>query len=83
MLSPCLEHHTPSAIITEAEFLPQLLELVYDMKEDSHYPIIVVGEPRVKVNQAVHIFKWEDVERQGAQLQQIPPVASGEFYCGS
>ncbi|KAF7796891.1 hypothetical protein EIP86_008076 [Pleurotus ostreatoroseus] len=82
LLSPCLEEHTPSAIITEAEFLPQLLELVYDMKEGSHYPIIVVGEPKVRADQAARLLKWEDVERQGAQLPELPPIVSGECRYG-
>ncbi|KAJ3559882.1 hypothetical protein NM688_g72 [Phlebia brevispora] len=76
LLSPCLESHPPSAIITEAEFLPQLLELVYDIKEGSHYPIIVVGEPKIKVDDNMRVFKWEDIERRGAQLPEVPPTAS-------
>lgn len=79
LLAPCLEQHTPSVIIAEAAFLPQLLELVYDMKEGTHYPIIVVGEHNVKAKQTARLLKWEDVERQGAQLQEVPPTAPGEF----
>ena len=33
LLSPFLDSHPPSAIITDAEFLPHLLELIYDIHE--------------------------------------------------
>lgn len=79
LLSPVLDHHPPSAIITHAEFLPQLLELVYDTSEGSHHTIIVVGEPNHKVTQGVQarILKFEELERQGAVLEPVQPSTSG------
>ena len=81
LLSPFLDHHPPSAIITDAEFLPHLLELIYDADGDSHHTVIVAGELPTKLSQGleqVRILKWDDIERQGAQLQQIPVATSGE-----
>ncbi|GJE86971.1 acetyl-CoA synthetase-like protein [Phanerochaete sordida] len=79
LLSPVLETHPPSAIITEAEFLPQLLELIYDTNEGSHHTVIVVGEPNVKnvqgLNQ-VRVIKFSDLEKEGAQLDQLAPSAT-------
>lgn len=73
LLSPLLDSHPPSAIIAEAELLPHLLELVYDSKETSHHTIIVVGAFNAKLDtHTVRILKWEDVEREGAQAQEIP-----------
>lgn len=80
LLSPVLESHPPSAIITHADLLPSLLELVYDTHEGSHHTIIVVGEPNNKVIQGlpVRVLKFEDLEREGALLEAVPPTAPGE-----
>lgn len=81
LLSPFLDHHPPSTIITDAEFLPHLLELIYDTNEGSHYTVIVHGELPAKLSQGlgqVHIVKWDDIERQGANLQQVPASSPGE-----
>jgi hypothetical protein len=44
LLSEVLESHPPSAIVTHASFLPQLLELIYDSAEGEHHTVIVVGD---------------------------------------
>ncbi|KAF9246574.1 hypothetical protein BU15DRAFT_85321 [Melanogaster broomeanus] len=44
LLSRVLEAHPPSAIIVGADFLPHVLELIYDAREH-HHKIIVVGQP--------------------------------------
>jgi long-chain acyl-CoA synthetase len=82
LLSSVLDNHPPSAIITEAEFLPQLLELIYDTNEGSHHTVIVVGEPDVKFARSlgqVRVVKFSDVERQGIESEQLPPTATGMF----
>ncbi|RPD65968.1 acetyl-CoA synthetase-like protein [Lentinus tigrinus ALCF2SS1-7] len=72
LLSPVLESHPPSLIITEAAFLPHLLELIYDSNESEHHTIVVVGDvamanlPQVQ-NKILH---WDDIERQGAALDK-------------
>jgi long-chain acyl-CoA synthetase len=77
LLSPVLDAHPPSAIITDATLLPQVLELIYDSAEGSHHTIIVVGEPDPQVVSKVsgqgqaRLFKWTDVESQGAKMEAI------------
>lgn len=75
LLSPVLESHPPSAIIVNAKFLPQLLELIYDSRETGHHTVIVVGETQGKypANAAdqVNILNWADVEREGAKSEKI------------
>jgi long-chain acyl-CoA synthetase len=70
LLSPILDTHPPSAIITHAEFLPTLLELIYDAGEEGrHHTIVVVGEPSsnvmASVASKVRVLVWTDVEREG------------------
>ncbi|KAI0374715.1 acetyl-CoA synthetase-like protein [Pilatotrama ljubarskyi] len=73
LLARVLESHPPSVIITQADFLQQLLELIYDSNESSHHTIVVVGDigslklPRVN---NVRIVKWEDVEHEGASADK-------------
>ena len=76
-----MDHHPPSAIITNAEFLPHLLELIYDTNDDSHHTVIVVGELATKVTQGLghtRVLSWTEIERQGTQLQQIPGSPAGK-----
>lgn len=80
LLSSVLENHPPSAIITEAAFLPHLLELIYDSHESSHHTVIVVGEPSTKYAQGlnqIRILKFAELEVQGAQLEQVSPPSPG------
>jgi long-chain acyl-CoA synthetase len=75
LLSPILESHPPTAIITHAHFLPNLLELIYDANESEHHTVIVVGDfdPKVlaKAGKTTKVLKWTDVEREGAQGETI------------
>lgn len=76
LLSPVLETHPPSAIITHAEFLPNLLELIYDAGEEGrHHTIVVVGEPSpsvmASVASKVKVLVWADVEREGIKNSKI------------
>ncbi|KAH9854063.1 acetyl-CoA synthetase-like protein [Lenzites betulinus] len=85
LLSPVLDRHPPSAIITQAEFLPHLLELVYDSNEGSHHTIIVVGDidsvalPR---STNVKIVHWDDIERGGAAADKpaLPALNPEEVF---
>src|SRR5579863_10513507 len=49
LLSPVLESHAPSAIIVDGSILPQALELIYELNEDEHHYIVVVGETDEKM----------------------------------
>ncbi|KAH7916000.1 hypothetical protein BJ138DRAFT_763261 [Hygrophoropsis aurantiaca] len=81
LLTRVLEDHPPSAIITDASFLPHVLELVYDAR-DSHHKIIVVGQQagnmHPKSAAAAEIIGWADVEAQGAQITSTAPVRQSE-----
>ena len=82
LLSSVLENHPPSAIITEAEFLPHLLELIYDSHEGSHHTVVVVGKPTAKYAQGVNqirVIEFTELERQGAQLDQVVSPSTSEF----
>ncbi|KAJ8475403.1 hypothetical protein ONZ51_g6581 [Trametes cubensis] len=74
LLSPVLDSHPPSAIITQASLLPQLLEHIYDSNESNHHTIVVVGDidslnlPRLN---NVKIMRWEDLERQGTSIEKV------------
>jgi hypothetical protein len=76
LLSPVLESHPPDAIITNAELLPQILELIYDAGDRSgNHTIIVVGEPSVQamasVASNVNVLKFSEVEREGVRVEKI------------
>ncbi|KAF7322810.1 Acetyl-CoA synthetase [Mycena chlorophos] len=76
LLSSVLEAHPPSAIITHAFMLPQILELIYDAGETNrNHTIIVVGEPSAQamatVASSVKVLLWTDVEREGVRVQKI------------
>ncbi|TRM61829.1 hypothetical protein BD626DRAFT_404925 [Schizophyllum amplum] len=74
LLDPVLEQHPPSAIITHAEFLGSILELIYEAGEHEHHTIIVVGEPSPRVMASVasrvKVLNFEDVEREGFRVEK-------------
>lgn len=90
LLSPVLESHAPSAIITHAFFLPQLLELIYETdKRTTEQIIIVVGEPTQQalssVASNVKILRFADLEREGVKVDKIlsplpSPSLSSNIY---
>lgn len=69
VISPVLERHPPSVIITNAELLQHLLELIYDAHESEHHTIVVTGDVSgVKLPKVDHvkILMWDDIEADGA-----------------
>ncbi|KAK0210546.1 hypothetical protein DFS33DRAFT_1293946 [Desarmillaria ectypa] len=76
LLAGILESHPPTVIVTHAELLLQLLELIYDAGEsEQHHIIVIVGEPSAqamaRVASKVKVLKWEDVEREGVKTEKI------------
>ncbi|KAF7363278.1 Acetyl-CoA synthetase [Mycena sanguinolenta] len=76
LVASVLESHPPSAIITHASMLTQILELIYDAGEGSrNHTIVVVGEPSpqamASVASKVNVLKWSDVEREGIKVEKI------------
>ncbi|KIM48939.1 hypothetical protein M413DRAFT_438115 [Hebeloma cylindrosporum] len=76
LLSPVLDSHSPSAIITHAFLLPQLLELIYDSPDrQSQHILILVGEPSTQamasVASNVTVLKFADLEREGFKVEKI------------
>ncbi|THH09235.1 hypothetical protein EW146_g8735 [Bondarzewia mesenterica] len=76
LLSDVLEIHPPTAIVIDASFLSNVLELIYDSNEVSHHVVIVVGEPDSKAlaTAARHIklVRWADVEAEGQNGPELP-----------
>ena len=74
LLSRVLEDHPPSAIIVGADFLPHVLELIYDARERDH-KVIVVGRTdtdiRPKAASEVQVLNWTQVEADGAQVANV------------
>lgn len=83
MLSPVLESYAPSAIITHALFLPQLLELIYETEEKrtTEYIVVVVGEPTPQAMSSVasniKILSFANLEREGVKVEKaLSPLPS-------
>ncbi len=69
VISPVLESHPPSVIITNAELLQHILELIYDAHESEHHTIVVTGDINgLKLPKLDHvkILMWDDIEADGA-----------------
>ncbi|KAF8163006.1 hypothetical protein B0H34DRAFT_650803 [Crassisporium funariophilum] len=87
LLSPVLESHPPSAIITHGFLLPQLLELIYDSGErTTEHIIVVVGDPSpqamASVASNVKVLKFAELEREGNKAEKIlsaPPKPNDVF----
>ncbi len=82
LLSEVLDEHSPTAIIAHADFLPQLLELLYDANEETNHTIIVVGQPDAKLARQirqVRVLQWDDIERQGAQSEPVEVPTPGWY----
>jgi len=77
LLSPVLESYAPSAIITHAFFLPQLLELIYETEEKrtTEYIVVVVGEPTPQAMSSVasniKILSFANLEREGVKVEKV------------
>jgi long-chain acyl-CoA synthetase len=82
LLTPVLESHLPTAIITHAELLSEILELIYDAGDRSgNHTIIVVGEPSpqamASVASTIKVLKFPEVEREGVRVEKsISPLPS-------
>lgn len=78
LLSRVLETHPPTAIITDADFIPLLLELIYDAREYDHKIIVVgkyEGNHHPKTAKQVEIIPWAQIETDGANITES--VAAG------
>ena len=77
LLSPVLQSYAPSAIITHAFFLPQLLELIYETEEKrtTEYIVVVVGEPTPQAMSSVasniKILSFANLEREGVKVEKV------------
>ena len=76
LLPTVLESYPPSAILTHALLLPQLLEHIYETSEQSvEHTIIVVGEPSAQtmasVASNIKVLKFTEVEREGVKVEKI------------
>ncbi|KDQ33577.1 hypothetical protein PLEOSDRAFT_1091549 [Pleurotus ostreatus PC15] len=89
LMSPVLEAHPLSVIITHAEFVSHILELIYDADGQQQYTIIVVGEPTSKtlasVSSKVKVLLWSDVERDGTRADKAfaPQPKPSDVYTTS
>lgn len=83
LLGPVFESHSPTVIIADAELLPRLLELIYEVGERSgNHTVIVVGEPSpqamASVASTIKVLKFSEVEREGVRVEKsIGPLPSG------
>jgi long-chain acyl-CoA synthetase len=84
LLSPVLESHPPTAIIVDGNFLPHLLELIYELHELVHHFIIVVGEADEKIvseaSKRIKLVLWTDLEAQGKVAEPINSSAPGNSH---
>ncbi|KIK08144.1 hypothetical protein K443DRAFT_672626 [Laccaria amethystina LaAM-08-1] len=76
LLPAVLESYPPSAILTHAFLLPQLLEHIYETSEQSvEHTIVVVGEPSAQamasVASNIKVLKFAEVEREGVKVEKI------------
>lgn len=80
LLGPVFESHSPTVIIADAELLPRLLELIYEVGERSgNHTVIVVGEPSpqamASVASTIKVLKFSEVEREGVRVEKsISPL---------
>ncbi|KAF8634354.1 hypothetical protein AX15_000965 [Amanita polypyramis BW_CC] len=86
-VSSIFDKYRTSAIVTNAEFVPHLLDLIY--KSDArtnNYTIIVVGEVDYRIATGIvsnlRILRFNDVERDGYRMDKVlvpAPSASDVF----
>jgi hypothetical protein len=80
LLSEVLETHPPSAIVTDASFLPQLLELIYDSAEGEHHTVVVVGDTvSTSGPEHVKLFKWAELELDGSSGAPVETSRPGRY----
>ena len=79
LLAEVLDNHPPSAIITDAGFLPHIVEQIYDLNQHHHTTVIVVGDPGsvgAKLAKEMDLLNFSDIEREGANspVELSPPT---------
>lgn len=83
LLSYVLESHPPAAIITHADLLPQLLELIYDGDRTGSHTIIVVGDPApgamASVASNIKVLNFAEVEMAGVRVEKIISPLPSKF----
>jgi len=79
LLAEVLDAHSPSAIITDSEFLSHIIEQIYDLNQHHHTTVIVVGDPGsvgAKLVKEIDLLKFDDIEKEGvsAPVDLSPPT---------
>jgi long-chain acyl-CoA synthetase len=78
LLSKALDSHPPDVIITNASFVPQVIEHIYDSAEHEHHTLIVLGDvAKPRDVEGINVFKWEEIERQGIHIPPVVPSGRG------
>jgi long-chain acyl-CoA synthetase len=66
LLAEVLDNHPPSAIITDSDFLPHIIEQIYDLNQHSHTTVIIVGDPGIELAGEIDLLLFNDIEKEGA-----------------
>jgi long-chain acyl-CoA synthetase len=69
LLAEVLDNYSPSAIITDSDFLSHIIEQVYDLNQHTHTTVIVVGDPGsvgAQLAKEMSLLKFTDIEKEGA-----------------
>jgi len=79
LLAEVLDKHPPSAIITDAGFLSHIIEQIYDLNQNHHTTLIVVGDlgsVGAKLAKEMDLLKFSDIEEEGASttVDLSPPT---------
>ena len=81
LLLPYLKTHSPTAIITDSQLLPTLLEAIGNSGKIDRHAVVVVGEDmsRGVVTTQVNVFKWNDLEKQGSGTENPSSSTPSKF----
>ena len=86
LLAEVLDKHPPSAIITDGDFLPHIIEQIYDLNQHHHATVIVVGDPGsigAKLDNEMDLLKFGDIEKEGASTPVDLSPPTGESHIGT
>lgn len=81
LLAEVLDKHPPSAIITDTDFLPHIIEQIYDLNQHHDTTVIVVGDPGsvgAKLTKEMDLLKFGDIEKEGATTPADLSPSTGE-----
>jgi len=81
LLAEVLVKHPPSTILTDADFLPHIIEQIYDLNQHRHTTVIVVGDPGsvgAKLAKEMDLLKFDDIEKEGASTSVDLSPPTGE-----